>query len=68
MELSVLVESTPDRGFRASSGEPLSASVQAPTWPPDELTAAWLEGIAAARAAADARTEAWEQPDEAAVS
>jgi hypothetical protein len=33
-----------------------------PIWPDDEITRDWLEGIAAARAAADARPDPWEVP------
>jgi hypothetical protein len=32
----------------------------APIWPDDEITRAWLEGIAAARAAADQHPDPWE--------
>ena len=32
----------------------------APIWPDDEITRAWLEGIAAARAAADRRPDPWD--------
>jgi hypothetical protein len=32
----------------------------APIWPDDEITRAWLEGIAAARAAADQRPDPWD--------
>ena len=34
----------------------------APIWPDDEITRAWLEGIAAARAAADALPDPWQLP------
>lgn len=34
----------------------------APIWPDDEFTRAWLEGIAAARAAADAQPDPWNLP------
>jgi hypothetical protein len=34
----------------------------APIWPDDEITRAWLEGIAAARAAADQQPDPWEVP------
>jgi hypothetical protein len=34
----------------------------APIWPDDEITRDWLEGIAAARAAADARPDPWDVP------
>jgi hypothetical protein len=33
-----------------------------PIWPDDEITRAWLEGIAAARAAADQQPDPWEVP------
>lgn len=33
-----------------------------PVWPDDDLTAAWLQGIADARAAADARPDPWDAP------
>ncbi len=33
-----------------------------PIWPDDEITRDWLEGIAAARAAADARPDPWDAP------
>ncbi len=33
-----------------------------PIWPDDEITRAWLEGIAAARAAADAQPDPWDVP------
>lgn len=34
----------------------------APIWPDDEFTRAWLEGIAAARVAADAQPDPWDVP------
>lgn len=34
----------------------------APIWPDDEFTRAWLEGIAAARAAADQKPDPWDVP------
>jgi hypothetical protein len=33
-----------------------------PIWPDDEFTRAWLEGIAAARAAADQKPDPWDVP------
>jgi hypothetical protein len=33
-----------------------------PIWPDDEITRAWLEGIAAARAAADQKPDPWDVP------
>lgn len=33
-----------------------------PLWPDDELTRAWLAGIAEARAAADVAPDPWDQP------
>lgn len=43
-ELSVLIEPQTGR---------VQAVPVAPVWPDDDLTAAWLDGIAEARAAAD---------------
>jgi hypothetical protein len=34
----------------------------APIWPDDEITRAWLDGIAAARAAADQQPDPWDAP------
>lgn len=34
----------------------------APIWPDDEFTRAWLEGIKAARAAADQQPDPWDVP------
>ncbi|WP_439620493.1 hypothetical protein [Gemmata sp.] len=34
----------------------------APVWPDDELTRAWLDGIEAARQAADQRADTWDAP------
>lgn len=34
----------------------------APIWPDDEITRAWLDGIAAARAAADQKPDPWDVP------
>jgi hypothetical protein len=33
-----------------------------PIWPDDEITRAWLDGIAAARAAADQKPDPWDVP------
>ena len=33
-----------------------------PIWPDDEITRAWLEGIAEARARADAQPDPWDVP------
>ena len=38
-------------------GRPIPAT---PIWPDDEITRAWLEGIAVARAAADQQPDPWE--------
>lgn len=35
----------------------------APVWPADDLTAAWLAGIAEARAAANAKPDPWDPAD-----
>ena len=45
--------------MRLNVGRPIPT---APVWPDDELTQAWLEGIAAARAAADQRPDPWDLP------
>lgn len=34
----------------------------APVWPDDDLTRAWLEGVADTRAAADRRPDPWDDP------
>lgn len=36
-----------------------------PVWPDDDITRVWLEGIEAARAAADTRPDPWDLPDAA---
>ncbi len=49
----------PDAEVRVVVGRVIPA---APVWPDDEFTRAWLEGIAAARAAADAQPDPWDVP------
>lgn len=44
---------------RVTLGRPVPT---APIWPDDEFTRAWLEGIKAARAAADQRLDPWDAP------
>jgi sugar phosphate isomerase/epimerase len=43
-------------------GVPVGRPPAKPIWPDDEITRNWLEGIQAARAAADARPDPWDQP------
>jgi hypothetical protein len=44
---------------RVVIGRPIPS---APIWPDDEITRAWLDGIAAARAAADQKPDPWDVP------